>query len=137
MGFINFVVGGKTNTVKLNQTSNKGISFEVPRKSLMVAVENEIFDDLLLSNFMKTTLFNMKSLYDCDFNALLTKYADNGKAKTEQQVRDYLTEYRKRSGREYLYGLFLEKSADILNSFLTNKGSKLRRTLKSLYYRLK
>ena len=76
-------------------------------------------------------------LYDCDFNALLTKYSDNGKAKTEQQVRDYLTEYRKRSGREYLFELFLEKSADILNSFLTNKGSKLRRTLKSLYYRLK
>jgi len=137
LGFINFIVGGKANTVKLNQKSKKGISFEVPRNSLMIAVENEIFDDLLLSNFMKTTLFNMKSLYDCDFNALLTKYSDNGKAKTEQQVRDYLTEYRKRSGREYLYELFLEKSADILNSFLTNKGSKLRRTLKSLYYRLK
>mgnify|MGYP001425175318 CR=1 FL=1 len=52
LGFINFVVGGKTYTVKLNQASNKGISFEVPRKSLMVAVQNEIFDDLLLSNFM-------------------------------------------------------------------------------------
>jgi L-ascorbate metabolism protein UlaG (beta-lactamase superfamily) len=137
LGFINFIVGGKTYTVKLNQASNKGISFEVPRKSLMVAVQNEIFDDLLLSNFMKATLFNMKSLYECDFNALLTKYSDNGGAKTKQQVKEYLSEYHRRAGREYLFELFLGKSADILNRLLTNKGSKLRRTLKSFYYRLK
>jgi hypothetical protein len=30
--------------------------FEVPRKSLMDAVQWRIFDDLLIGNFMKTTL---------------------------------------------------------------------------------
>ena len=52
-------------------------------------------------------------------------------------VKEYLSEYHRRAGREYLFELFLGKSADILNRLLTNKGSKLRRTLKSFYYRLK
>ena len=83
LGFINFVVGGKTHTTSLNKKSNKGITFTVPRSSLMKSVQFEIFDDLLIGNFMKTTLHNMNSLYECDFNFLLTKYGDNGLAKTE------------------------------------------------------
>ena len=34
----------------------------------MEAIEYEIFDDLLIGNFMKTTLHNMESLYDSEFN---------------------------------------------------------------------
>ena len=36
--------------------SSGGIRFEVPRASLLTAVEYQVFDDLLIGNFMKTTL---------------------------------------------------------------------------------
>ena len=137
LGFINFVVGGKTHTTCLNKKSNKGITFTVPRSSLMKSVQFEIFDDLLIGNFMKTTLHNMNSLYECDFNFLLTKYGDNGLAKTEAEVKKYLQEYKKRSGRQYIYDSFLASSANILNRVLTNKSSPLRRMIKSIYYKIK
>jgi hypothetical protein len=50
-----------------------GITFAAPRHSLMLAVKNEIFDDLLMGNFMKTTLHgdpSARSLYP-DFNKRL------------------------------------------------------------------
>ena len=86
---------------------------------------------------MKTTLNNMNSLYECDFNFLLTKYGDNGLAKTENEVKEYLQEYKRRSGRQYIYDSFYGSSANILNRVLTNKGSPLRRVLKSIYYKIK
>ncbi|NNE62547.1 MAG: MBL fold metallo-hydrolase [Gammaproteobacteria bacterium] len=137
MGFIKFVVGGQESTVNLNKNSNKGITFTVPRHSLMTAVKYEIFDDLLIGNFMKTTLHNMESLYDCDFNFHLTKYADNGGAKTEEEVRQYLKEYKRRCGRQFIYDSFLDSSANILQRLLFKRNSKIKRSLKSLYYRLK
>lgn len=137
LGFVNFMVGGKTHTTTLNKKSNKGITFNVPRSSLMKSVQFEIFDDLLIGNFMKTTLHNMNSLYECDFNFLLTKYGDNGLAKTESEVKEYLQEYKRRSGRQYIYDSFYGSSANILNRVLTNKGSPLRRVLKSIYYKIK
>ena len=103
----------------------------------MKSVQFEIFDDLLIGNFMKTTLHNMSSLYECDFNFLLTKYGDNGLAKTEVEVEEYLQEYKNRSGRQYIYDSFLDSSANILNRVLTNRGSPLRRLIKSIYYKIK
>ena len=97
---------------------NRGIQFEVPRSSLMKAVNYEIFDDLLIGNFMRTTFFGISSLYDHDFNPLLTKYADNGKAKTEEEVVRYINEYKKRVGRQFIFDSFLDKSISILNRFL-------------------
>ena len=35
------------------------------------------------------------------------------------------------------FGTFLDKSAQILNRFLTNRNSRSRRLLKSLYYKIK
>jgi hypothetical protein len=50
-------VGGKDHTIDLARRKfERGITFEVPRSSLMTAVEYEVFDDLLIGNFMKTTL---------------------------------------------------------------------------------
>lgn len=137
LGFLNFEVGGKTHKIILNKNSNKGITFNAPRASLMKSVQYEIFDDLLVGNFMKTTLHNMHSLYECDFNFLLTKYADNGLAKSENEVKNYLQEYKRRAGRQYIYDSFYGASANILNRVLTNKGSPIRRLLKSIYYRVK
>ena len=52
-------VGGKDTTVDLpprKRHAKRQIMFEVPRASLMAAIRHEIFDDLLIGNFMKTTL---------------------------------------------------------------------------------
>jgi len=137
IGYVNFIVGGKTHTTCINRNSQKGVSFEVPRLSLMTAIQQEIFEDLFIGNFMKTTLHNMRTLYDQNFAFYLTKYADNGRAQTELEVQEYLKEYQRRAGREYIYETFLDYSKLFVNRLLTNKGSKTRRRMRSIYYRLR
>jgi hypothetical protein len=70
----------------------------------MTSIENEVFDDMLIGNFMKTVLhgdFHAAPLYPY-IGEYLTKFADNGRAKTKQEVRDYLAEYRRRAPLSYL-----------------------------------
>ncbi|MFL5250840.1 MAG: MBL fold metallo-hydrolase, partial [Myxococcales bacterium] len=55
--FLRFVVGGEETLIELRRANfRRGLTFEVPRGSLMKAVDWEIFDDLLIGNFMKVTL---------------------------------------------------------------------------------
>ena len=78
--------------------------FEVPRCSLMTAVTQESFDDLLIGNFMRTCLVGQwpkSGLYPA-VTPYIAKYADNGRAKTEQQLRQYFRQYRKRAPMEYV-----------------------------------
>ena len=66
----------------------------------MRAVEWEIFDDLLIGNFMRTTLHGRwptSGLYP-GFTPYVTKYADNGRARTPEELRTYFAEYRRRLG---------------------------------------
>jgi hypothetical protein len=50
-------VGGKGNIIELSHKYfNRGITFEAPRHSLMIAIQYEIFDDMLIGNFMRTIL---------------------------------------------------------------------------------
>ena len=58
LDFVNLRVGGRDNFITLRSRRNleRGITFEVPRNSLVLALQYEIFDDLLIGNFMKTTL---------------------------------------------------------------------------------
>ena len=69
------------------------------------------FDDLLIGNFMKTTLHKMSSLYDGDFNFAVTKFGDNGRVKTHREIDAYLNEYRGRAGRRLVLSSALRKSA--------------------------
>ena len=115
MSFINFRVGGRDNFIKLDGKHDRGITFDVPRNSLMAAINYEIFDDLLIGNFMKTTLHNMHSLYerigrarDGSFNFAVTKFADNGGASTYREVDAYLREYKRRAGADWYYHRFYE-----------------------------
>ena len=64
IGFINFVVGKKDFNLKMKGPIERGITFELPRNSLVEACKYSIFDDLLIGNFMKTQLHNLNSLYD-------------------------------------------------------------------------
>jgi hypothetical protein len=103
LSFVNFRVGGRDNFIALDGKQDHGITFEVPRNSLMTAIDYEIFDDLLIGNFMKTTLHKMGSLYDGDFNFAVTKFGDNGRVNTHREVDTYLCEYRRRAGADWYY----------------------------------
>jgi hypothetical protein len=96
--FINFRVGGRDNVIDLAGPKGVGITFEAPRGSLMDAVRMEIFDDLLIGNFTKTTLHGgLRSLYP-DFTPYVPKYGDNGRAFSRVELRDYFGAYRSAAG---------------------------------------
>ena len=44
---------------------------------------------MLIGNFMKTQLINIKSLYP-DFIPYVAKYADNGLARSEEELKNIL-----------------------------------------------
>ena len=99
LDFINFRVGGKDDRLELqSRRFKRGVTFEVPRASLLRAVKWEIFDDLLIGNFMRTTLHGQwpsTNLYP-DFAPYVGKYADNGQARSNEELRAYFAEYRRR-----------------------------------------
>ena len=77
MEFITFRVGKSDFNINLSKINNGcGIIFECPRNSLMIAIKYEIFDDLLIGNFMKTTIIGHKGLHPY-FTPYVTKYGDN------------------------------------------------------------
>jgi len=95
--FINVRVGGEDRHIELAKRNfTDGITFEAPRHSLMTAVRYEVFDDMLIGNFMKTTLHGSATLYPY-FNPYVAKYSDNGQVKTAADLKSYLAEYRKRT----------------------------------------
>ncbi|MBM4255362.1 MAG: MBL fold metallo-hydrolase [Deltaproteobacteria bacterium] len=135
LSFLNFHVGGKDHYIPLGGTQHKGITFAVPRQSLMTAIEYEAFDDLLIGNFMKTTLHNMDSLYEGEFNFYVTKYGDNGRAQSAVELDHYFQAYRHRIGREYMY----EAATNTLmqfakRCFARTRGSTFYTTAKRAYY---
>jgi endogenous inhibitor of DNA gyrase (YacG/DUF329 family) len=137
-GFINFRVGGKDFVLRMKGKPERGITFSVPRGSLMTSIEYRIFDDLLIGNYMKTTLHNCESLYQGvgNFNFNVAKYGDNGLAETEQEVRLYLAEYKRRAGFEFLLGSLEDKSKDFLIRFI-GRDSKLTKVVQSLYFKVR
>jgi len=106
LDFLRFRVGGEDHVVELARRGfERGITFEVPRGSLMTAVTYRVFDDLLIGNFMKVTLHGRfaegRPLYP-DFTPYVAKYGDNGLAYTRGELRDYFSAYRRRAGFDYL-----------------------------------
>jgi hypothetical protein len=103
LGYLNFRVGGRDNIIDIGR-HRRGITFEVPRHSLMCAVEWQIFDDLLISNFLKATLhgdFGDGGLYP-DFTPFVAKYSDNGLARTPEELEAYFAAYRQRAPIDFL-----------------------------------
>lgn len=147
LDFINVRVGGEDHIIELARRKfDRGLTFEVPRQSLMTAVQYAVFDDLLIGNFMKTT-FNGKwpkySLYP-DFTPYVAKYADNGQARTSAELRQYFAEYRHREPGNYLrhqmiefiHHLLEERAIDTVRSFLPME-SRTYQTTKKIYRTLK
>jgi hypothetical protein len=101
-GFVRFRVGGKDHVIDISKGVDRGVTFAVPRNSLMCAVEWNAFDDLLIGNFMRTTLHgdwwgkqSTDALYP-HFTPFVTKFGDNGNARTKDELRAYFAEYLRR-----------------------------------------
>ncbi len=116
-GNIILKVGGKEHNIRLSNLASS-IKFEVPRNSLMKAVKFDIFDDLLIGNFMKTTLINVESLYP-NFTPFVAKYGDNGMARGEDDLKAYF-QYYKINSANYWMDLLRIKSEDKIRTMGLN-----------------
>ncbi|MDX2222405.1 MAG: hypothetical protein SFV21_06640 [Rhodospirillaceae bacterium] len=135
-GFIEVIVGGRSHTVSLNPGRRSiGISFEAPRHSFMSCIEHEIFDDLLIGNYMKTTLHGLESLYP-DFSPYVAKYADNGGAKTKSQLYGYFGHYFMRSPIASTLR-YLTTNTERVFRKVCAEDTTLFKAAKALYYRMK
>ena len=143
LGFINLRVGKKDNVIELNKKKfNSGITFEAPRYSLMQAIQYEIFDDMLIGNFMKTTLHGkLKSTTPTVFPYFephVPKYADNGRAKSKEELKLYFKEYRRRMDNgaalnDVLLNKFEKFSKNVLRYYFT-ADSRIYHTAKRVYH---
>ena len=136
IGFIDAVVGGRVTRIEFSGPRRKGITFEAPANSLMTAVRYEIFDDLLIGNFMKTTLHNIGSLYDPPINFAITKFGDNGRAMTEQELAKYFKAYYRKCGVEFIRQLMEEKSGLLFRRYVS-KQNPLDLFAKRVYYAMR
>ena len=110
LDFLRVRVGGEDHVVELAKRGfERGLTFEVPRGSLLTAVTHRVFDDLLIGNFMKVTLHGRfsegRALYP-DFTPYVAKYGDNGLAYTRGELREYFAAYRRRAGFDYVRHCF-------------------------------
>tara|TARA_B100000965_G_scaffold405897_1_gene441785 strand:+ start:11107 stop:12444 length:1338 start_codon:yes stop_codon:yes gene_type:complete len=130
-GTITFVVGKKELNIKLSNKKSQ-VYFECPRKSLITAIKYEIFDDMLIGNFMKTTLVNTKSLYPY-FTPIVTKYGDNGGAKSIEDLSEYFNYYKMNSAN-YWRDMLTYNTEGLVRYYL-NKDSNLIKMSKNLKQR--
>jgi len=117
-------VGAKDVTVDLpphKRKSGRQIIFEVPRGSLMTAVRYQVFDDLLIGNFMKTTLIGNwpASRLHPHFTPVVAKYADNGLAYSMEDLDNYFHSYRSRNVVEFVMHRFHHNSEQIFRNFVS------------------
>ena len=99
LGFLEFVVGNKRHVIDFAGPKQRGITFAVPRHSLMSAVTQRIFDDLLIGNFMKTELINT-TLYP-HFSPIVAKLGGNAKVLTPRDLWKFRAHYFRLSPRAY------------------------------------
>ncbi|WP_164017890.1 MBL fold metallo-hydrolase [Pyxidicoccus trucidator] len=147
LDFLRFRVGGQDHVIEFHpRRFRRGITFEVPRNSLMTAVRYQVFDDLLIGNFMKTTLhgdFGEGKLYP-DFSPYVAKYADNGHARTRNELKAYFADYRNRDPVGFLRTKveahcvrpLQTQSAELLRTLLPSDSAAFR-TAKETFWRVR
>ena len=132
-------MGGKELNMRFNGPKDKGISFELPKNSLLIACKNKVFDDLLIGNFMKTKLYNLRSLYDpsANFTYEICKFGDNGNVYSKDEQEEYRKYYARKMGKEYFIDLFATSSKNHFKHFFKNyQKSKYYEKVKKIYYYL-
>lgn len=119
--FIRLAVGGDELMIDMpGRSTGRGVTFEAPRNSLMTAIDYEIFDDLLIGNFMKTRLhgdWESLSLHP-HFTPYVAKYGDNGRAKSTRELEAYFAEYRKRAPMAYISHMLERESERRVRKFI-------------------
>ena len=139
LDYINLRVGGQDHIIKLSDRRyNRGVTFEAPRHSLMTAIRYEVFDDMLIANFMKTTLhgdWGPSRLYP-DFTPYVAKYADNGLARSRDELDAYFKTYRNRAVLDYLKWAFEKRAEGIYRKYISDE-SLLHKAAKSAYWHYK
>jgi hypothetical protein len=98
----------------------------------MTCIEHELFDDLLIGNYMRTTLYNAEGLYP-HFTPYVAKYADNGGAKTRRELTTYFGHYYMRDPVAHTLKHFTNASEMLLRKALP-EGSAMFRAAKRIYY---
>lgn len=133
LGFVEVSAGKSNVVVDLNpERRGMGVAFECPRNSLMTAIGSEIFDDLLIGNYMRTTLFGMDGLYP-HFTPYVAKYGDNAGAKTNRELRTYFRHYYMRDPLAHTLKLFLRGSETVVRKIVPER-SGLFTLAKRAYY---
>jgi hypothetical protein len=134
-GFIEVSAGGSSVTIDLSHDKRDvGIRFECPRNSLMTCIEHELFDDLLIGNYMRTTLYNVEGLYP-RFTPYVAKYADNGGAKSRRELATYFGHYYMRDPIAHTLKHFANASEMLLRKALPEESGMFR-AAKRIYYGL-
>jgi L-ascorbate metabolism protein UlaG (beta-lactamase superfamily) len=139
VGAIVFRVGGKDVAIDLpprKHASKRQILFEVPRASLMAAIRNEVFDDLLIGNFMKTTLIGRwpGSRLHPWFTPVVAKYADNGRAYSTRELESYFHAYRSRDPVEFIMHRFQEQSVQTFRNFVSPQSRAFDYGKRAFFY---
>ncbi len=133
LDFVTLRVGGRETTVSpRTRRFERGVTFELPRQSLMTAVEHRVFDDLLIGNFMKTTLhghWETQTVYP-HLAPTLSKYADNAGVLNRAQFQHYLAQYKRRAPITYLLHRLGSQSQARIRPFLENHPDLLHTALR-------
>ncbi len=119
-----FRVGGKDVSIdipRLKRPAKRQIVFEAPRGSLMSAIRNEVFDDLLIGNFMKTTLLGKwpGSRLHPHFTPVVAKYADNAHAYSAADLDAYFHHYQARNPFDFIVHRFQQQSVQTFRNFIS------------------
>lgn len=127
--FIRFIVGKEEFLIDLpgrrrgRKKNNKvGVTFEAPRGSLMTSICHEIFDDMLIGNFMKTTLHQCTGFDFSTQFAAVGKYADNGQAKKSEELANYFTAYKQRAFLDFVICQFKTASEQKIRRFIPHNS---------------
>lgn len=124
IGSIILRVGGRDTSIDLpskRRPTDRQIMFEVPRFSLMTAIGYQVFDDLLIGNFMKTTLLGdwpAGRLYPY-FTPIVAKYADNGTAYSRHDLNEYFRAYRSRAPMDFIVHRLQRSSINTFRNFIS------------------
>jgi hypothetical protein len=131
-------VGGRELDIQMGKNHGRGLRFELPRHSLMIAVDYQIFDDLLIGNFMKTTMIGKwprSGLYP-DFTPYVARYSDQANANTPEEIAKYLLLYEAQDPWEYRRHQWEMKAIDLFRTTIAG-DSPIYARAKALYWMLK